>query len=243
MSDTVLTYEKRIDVSKNIFLDREYFEELEKNKEIQNCVGKYKKIWDRQDGKCAICGREIQKEQTKALIFKRVSKDKTIKNMSYVHDYCKDSIVEYVDVEDNGVGYISVKEIISEIKNEKNTQVKESKFINLEAYFHNLRKINITLTFKDIEKKLGFKLCDSAYKYRSYFTNNKEGMISNSWISQGYVLTKVDMKNQKLSFKKEDFRRRKVQIPKFLYRLDLPTEAIDEIKVFFQHIKEKYRLK
>ena len=38
----------------NGFLDREYFEELENHKDIQNCVGRYKKIWDRQEGKCYI---------------------------------------------------------------------------------------------------------------------------------------------------------------------------------------------
>ena len=52
MADTVLITESKIDTWKNVFLDRDYFEELDKNKDIQNCVGRYKKIWDRQEGKC-----------------------------------------------------------------------------------------------------------------------------------------------------------------------------------------------
>ena len=53
----------------------------------------------------------------------------------------------------------------------------------------------------------------------------------------------TDMKNYKITFNRFDFRRTKVVIPKFLYRLDLPEEAVEETKHFFQHLKEKYRLK
>ena len=51
MADTILIKEHPLDTSRNVFLDREYFEELNNDKDIQNCVGKYKKIWDRQEGK------------------------------------------------------------------------------------------------------------------------------------------------------------------------------------------------
>ena len=34
----------------------------------------------------------------------------------------------------------------------------------------------------------------------------------------------------------------KVVIPKFLYRTDLCMDAVEEIKTFFKHIEEKYRL-
>lgn len=244
MADTVLITEHKIDTSRNVFLDREYFEELENNKDIQNCVGRYKKIWDRQEGKCYICSKEIKMEENKEIIFKRCSNDKTIRNIAYVHTYCKDSIVEYVNVEDEDINTINLRELLSDIDNKKTQKSrKESKFINLTAYFHNLRKNNITLTFKDIEKILKFKLCDSAYKYRTYFLNNKEGMIGETWTSQGYKISNLDLENEKIEFTRFDFRRSKIIIPKFMYRMDLQPEMIEETNRFFLHLQEKYRLR
>lgn len=244
MADTVLITEHKIDTSRNVFLDRQYFEELENHKDIQNCVGRYKKIWDRQEGKCYICSKEIKMEQSKEIIFKRCSNDKTIRNIAYVHTYCKDSIVEYVDVEDEDINTVNLRELLSDIENKKaKKSKKESKFINLIAYFHNLRKNTVTLTFKDIEKILKFKLCDSAYKYRTYFFNNKEGMIAEAWTSQGYKINKLDLENEKIEFTRFDFRRSKVIIPKFMYRMDLQPEMIEETNRFFLHLQEKYRLR
>lgn len=244
MADTVLITEHKIDTSRNVFLDRQYFEELENHKDIQNCVGRYKKIWDRQEGKCYICSKEIKMEQSKEIIFKRCSNDKTIRNIAYVHTYCKDSIVEYVDVEDEDINTVNLRELLSDIENKKaKKSKKESKFINLIAYFHNSRKNTITLTFKDIEKILKFKLCDSAYKYRTYFFNNKEGMIAEAWTSQGYKINKLDLENEKIEFTRFDFRRSKVIIPKFMYRMDLQPEMIEETNRFFLHLQEKYRLR
>lgn len=241
MEDTVLINEKRINSSKNVFLDREYFEELDKNKDIQNCVNKYKKVWDRQEGKCYICSKEIKQEQSKTIIYKKNSADKTIRNMAYVHTYCKDSIIEYVDVGDEDITTLNLREYLSDIETKK--RKKESKFINLAVYFHNLRKNSATLTFKDIEKILKFKLCESAYKYKSYFFCNKEGMIGESWTSQGFKISKIDLEKQKIEFSRFDFKRTKIIIPKFMYRTDLPMEMIEETKKFFLHLQEKYRLK
>ena len=183
-------------------------------------------------------------EQSKEIIFKRCSKDKTIRNIAYVHTYCKDSIVEYVDVEGGDINTINLRELLSDIENKRpQKNKKESKFINLTAYFHNLRKNNVTLTFKDIEKILKFKLCDSAYKYRTYFLNNKEGMIGETWTSQGYKISNLDLENEKIEFTRFDFRRSKIIIPKFMYRMDLQPEMIEETNRFFLHLQEKYRLR
>ena len=123
-------------------------------------VGNYKKVWERQEGICYICSKQIKLEQPKTIIYKRKSsKDKTIRNLAYVHDYCKDSVAEYVDVNNGDI---------------------------------------VTLTFQQIEKILGFKMCPTAYKYKSYFYVKKEGMISESWISQGFKINNVNMEEQKI---------------------------------------------
>lgn len=240
MADTVLITEAKIDTSKNVFIDRKYFEELEKSKNIQNCVGKYKKIWDRQEGKCYICSKEIKMDQKKEIIFQRSSKNRAIRNIVYVHTYCKDSMIEYINIEDD-IKSANLKEILSNIN--ENVEEPSGKFIKLTEYFHNLRKNNVTLTFSEIEKILKFKLCNSAYKYRNYFFDNRKGMIGDAWTSQGYKISNLNMEKRKIEFTKVDFRRSKIRIPQFLYRLDLQPDVIEETNNFFIHLQEKYRIK
>ncbi len=242
MADTILIWENKIDVNNNVFLDRNYFEELSNQKEIQNCGGRYKKVWERQEGKCFICSKPIKVGQQKDIIFKRNTNDKTIRNIAYVHSCCKNSVLEYAYVDDANA--IDFKELLENIDTKKvKKKNTNSKFINLEAYFHNLKKKKVTLTFQNIEKILKFKLCDSAYKYRNYFTENKKSRISETWLSQGYKIKEIDMKNQKIEFIKFEHKRKKIIIPKYLFRNDLDTDIIEEINRFFRHIEEKYRLR
>ena len=244
MEDTILINIKKINTSKNVFLDRDYFNELEEQKDIQSCSGKYKKIWERQEAKCYICSKTIMLGQDKSIIFKNLSSDKTIRNMAYVHSYCKESVVEYVNTGEENVKTLNLKEILSDLDSKKHLRNKKvSKFTNLSVYFHNLKKNSITLTFSNIEKILKFKLCASAYKYRTYFLNNNPGMIGETWYSQGYKVKKINMKEQKIEFIKVNYKRTKIAIPKFMYRIDLPPEMVEEARKFFLHLKEKYRIK
>ena len=68
------------------------------------------------------------------------------------------------------------------------------------------------------------------------------GGISEHWKNQGFKLKKTELRNQKLYFERENFKKTKVIIPKFMYRTDLCMEAVEEINTFFKHIEEKYRL-
>ncbi len=49
MADIILINEKPIDLKKNVYLDRDYFKHLEYDKNIQNVIGKYRKVYDRQE--------------------------------------------------------------------------------------------------------------------------------------------------------------------------------------------------
>lgn len=244
LADTVLIAERHIDSSKNIFLDKEYFEEIEKNKDIQNCVGRYKKVWDRQEGKCYICSKTIKKEQPKALIFKRNGKDHTIRNIAYVHTYCKDSLLEYVNVDEEDIHAVNLKEILAEIDNKKHKKYeKEGKFDNLRDYFHNSHKKTIRLTFKGIEKIIKSPLCESAYKRVGYYYNNTWGKIGESWTSQGYKISSINMEKQEIMFKKVSFEKSAVKIPKFMYRTDLPIEMKEDINNSLLKVAEKWSMK
>jgi len=242
MEETILAKPQKVDLSKNVFLDRKYFEDIEKERDINNVVGKYKKIWDIQEGKCYICKNKIDLKQEKTIIHKGDIRNKSINNIAYVHKFCRNAQIHYVKIEDKEIKDIDVNGLLKEIIPNKKKRKKESKFIKLTEYFHNLRKNKVTLKFTDIEKICGFKLCNSAYKYTTYFTNKGKGLIAESWNSQGFKLDKLDLENKKLYFQKIKFSRAKVPIPKFMYRNDLPMELVTEVKQFFQHIKEKYRI-
>ena len=68
-------------------------------------------------------------------------------------------------------------------------------------------------------------------------------MIGETWTSQGYKISNLDLENEKIEFTRFDFRRSKIIIPKFMYRLDLQPEMIEEANRFFLHLQEKYRLR
>lgn len=240
MVDTILVEERTIDLKRNIFLDREYFKNIEEGRDIQNCIGRYRKIFDRQDGKCYFCSKDIMPYDEKMIIYKKSSKDKTIRNMAYIHKQCENQVLKNVNVNEDIGAAITLKELLNEFNNEKKRK-KSSKFKKLFEYFHNINKKSVQLSFKTIEKILNFNLCSSAYKYRSYFLNNKPGMISEAWINNGYKIRSLDIKNQKIVFEKIEYKR-KLNIPDQLYRKDLSTDAINEANDFFMHFIEKYRL-
>ena len=245
--DIPLIKAKRIDLKKNVFLDKEYFDNLNDKREIENVTGRYKKIWEIQEGKCAICGRIIKDYESRKIIYKRLSKDSTIRNMLYIHSMCEESekIIIYGDFEENLTSKktIDILVEINDIENGIKPKKKPSKFDKLKSYFHELNKNKVTLTFKNIEKIIDSKLCSSAYKYQSYFYNQSdERSIANCWISQGYRIEKFDMENQKITFCKENKKKSKVLLPKFLFKNDLPKDAILELEEFFKKIKTKYEL-
>lgn len=242
MEDTILVYPHKIDLSKNIFIDREYFEEIDREHDIDNIIGKYKKVWERQEGKCYICKAKIDVKQEKTIIHKGNRNNKSVNNIAYVHKACRDAKIQYIQLENKDLKDITIKELLREIRTVNKKQKKESKFIHLTEYFHNLKRNKITLKFTDIERITGCKLCASAYKYRTYFTNKGQGLIAESWNSQGFKLSKIDLENHKLTFEKTKFSRSKIPIPKFFYRTDLPMELVIEVKNFLLHIKEKYRI-
>jgi len=57
---------------------------------------------------------------------------------------------------------------------------------------------SITLTFPEIEKIWGFPISDSMYRYA--WANDKTQSYSVGWMRAGYVVTKCDLPEKKISF-------------------------------------------
>ena len=84
------------------------------------------------------------------------------------------------------------------------------------------------------------KLCESAYKYTSFWYKKGRGTLPDSWQAHGYGISKIDLKNKKVSFKKVQKENSKLKIPEVFLTDDIPNEAKYELEQFFDYIKKKY---
>ena len=78
-----------------------------------------------------------------------------------------------------------------------------SKFVPLKQYLEGSSLSYIKLSFTDIERILNFSLCNSAYKYRVYWSLSKTHMLPQIVEEAGYFIEEVDMKNQTVVFRKK----------------------------------------
>lgn len=242
LQDVILVEHKKIDTKKNIFLDPEYFEKRLTFQEMYKVSGKYKAVWNRQEGKCYYCNKNINPDHPRKIIFKELSDDKSIKNIAYVHELCIEDEIIFVNSDLIHLRNIDVYQIISDIQNENKIKRRKSIYENLFEYFSNCTKQTFTLYFKDIEEILGFKLCKSAYKYSCYWHKKGSGLLSNNWLKNGYCIQKLYLAQQKVVFKREKKKCSKLNIPSPLLSSKLPNSAKYELEQFFDYILKKYGL-
>ena len=192
-------------------------------------------------GKCAICGKDILDYQDRKIIFKKLSRDKSINNMMYIHSFCEDSELVYVYGNLGDLTYKNTMDIINELQDFENgnrPKTKPSKFEKLRVYFQKEKKRTITLTFKDIEKILGFKLSQSAYINKTYFTG-ASSYISETWKSQQYEIDNFDFKNKKITFKKSKINKVKIEVPKWFNSGKLTQQDKMELELYLDKFKRK----
>ena len=139
LEDVILVDHKCLDFTRNIFLDREYFDKLLSLNEIQNVSGKYKNVWENQDGKCFYCGKSINKDQPRELVKKDITKHKTgLSNMAYIHSFCANDEMIYIkSASDEEFNQIDLKNVIREIKDVDIAKIfkSNSKYFKLYEFF------------------------------------------------------------------------------------------------------------
>lgn len=243
LENVLLVKHRRMDLKKNIFLDREYFEEREKEQKINKVVDDYKKIWQRQGGKCYFCGKAINIEQEKKIIQKDLYKGINNNNLAYVHEFCQNDELIYIDTDITHIRNTDIASIVKDIEKMKVDKIisKSIKYKPLEEFFSNTNKPIFAIKFKEIEEILGFKLCDSAYKYNTYWKNKTP--LSCSWIAQGYEITRLDLKRKTVTFHRVGKKQTKLVIPPIILSKDLPEPAKCEMEQFMDYIIKKYGLK
>lgn len=78
-----------------------------------------------------------------------------------------------------------------------------SKYEPLTVYLRKHPYREIRLSFRDIEKILGFELRSSARDHRAWWSNNaSNNVMTKAWLSAGYRTRDVDMESERLTFER-----------------------------------------
>ena len=76
-----------------------------------------------------------------------------------------------------------------------------SKYQPLASFLKTQKTQAVPLTFKELEKILGFKLPPSAYRHRPWWANEARGHVhAKAWLDAGYETAQVDMEAKRLVF-------------------------------------------
>ncbi len=76
-----------------------------------------------------------------------------------------------------------------------------SKYAPLQDYLVRQNRPVVPLTFGEIEKALGFKLPNSAYRHRAWWSNNvNNSVMTQVWKNAGFRTRDVDMEKQTVVF-------------------------------------------
>ena len=240
LADTVLITHKAVKTNVNPYIDFEYYEIREEKKDIQNVVGKYKSIWERQNGCCYYCGKPILCDETKEII--EIAGVKRKYSEVYVHQRCMYRSVDYIDVVELPDTIQDVADIVA---NMNTPQISiEKKYLQLYNYFHFSNISVMKLSFEKIEEIIGSKLSHVAYTRREFWFRRGLNTISQCWLDNGYYITEVDLKRQRVTFQLEVTNKRtvNVDIPDCIANRRIPIEAKYELENFYQYLIKKYRL-
>lgn len=79
----------------------------------------------------------------------------------------------------------------------------DSKYTPLESHLRDSGRAHVPMTFRQIEEVLGAPLPPAARSHRALWSNNAGNWVmTKAWLAAGYRTEKVDMKKQKLVFRK-----------------------------------------
>ncbi|GBU22192.1 hypothetical protein R80B4_02098 [Fibrobacteres bacterium R8-0-B4] len=241
LADTLLTMHQPLFLSRNPYLDADYYTARHSANAINAVTGKYRPIWERQGGKCHYCGKEILTDDERRIVPINAAYPEVPSNMAYIHAHCAAGQAEtYLSdtAIDNG---FDLYQLLMDMTDRKG---KESKHFHLTDYFRHRNDSTITLTFADIEKTLGHPLCESAYKYSHYWQDRDPAKISRCWIANGYEIKRLDLKKHVIVFERTmpmDGLSSAIIPPVFLSGR-IPIKAVTEIENFFEYILKKYGL-
>jgi RNA-directed DNA polymerase len=231
----VLTY-------KNPYIDYKYFQEREQSRKMTNISGKFKRIWERQNGLCAICERDILADEQRSLVLIDPNgAHNRESNSAYVHLDCRNIGVEYYN-DDNIEDAPDIVELLNVLrKGQETAGIKRSArpYLHLLNYFKLKTEPVFTLTIPEIEAIIGKKICDTWKKVAQFWRGSST--IHYCWADNGYSIKELDLTNQKITFELIEAKNRVLEIPDELLLPDAPIEVIEEINTHIKRVLKKHR--
>lgn len=252
LADTLLLKYRRVRTFINPFLDRVYLNDRANGREMENITGPYRQVWARQDGKCHYCGRPILLDQERTLVPLDLSKKVTPKNAAYIHKICSANTYELIytmeDVQSmRPYDVMAALKHLDHIQNKsrpEKRQIKEKwKYIKLKEYLSQCTQATISLSFAEIEEIIGEGLPPCARtRLPWWYPRTDRNTISEAWLTEGYVLEKLDLEKEILRLKRKMEGLVKLKIPAALTAKKIPDDAVFELEQHMAYIIKKYGL-
>ena len=239
LSDVILVGHISCRLSANPYIDIEYLQSRSEMRTINNATGIYRSIWNRQEGRCYLCGRMILQDQERVLIPVDGAARSRSQRYAYVHPSCGYCSVDYIDTDTFPSTDAETMELLKSIQ--RNIQPSGQKFLPLAEYFRKCTRSSLTLTFDEIEKILGQPLGRAQYQ-RTYWHRTGFMCISQSWLEHGYEIKKLEIDHRRISFVQTQKGTSALKIPEVFLTQRIPNEAKFELENYFVHIKKKYGL-
>ena len=245
LADTVLLVPHKPKVGFNPFLDDNFVDFKDRNREIQNVTGKYKAVWERQGGKCFYCGRPILNDQSRTIVQVDLTKNPSLKNSAYVHKICANNVYAEIQIDEDFFhrDYDVLERLESLLsENKKIPEQKVWKYRPLTDFFERLEKYSVTLDIDEIEEILGFTLPKASRFSSFWYRKENYRSIASTWTSAGYKIRRLDLDKRRITFCKFEEGVGRLEIPPNLTEKKLPDDAIFELESFFEYIVKKYGL-
>lgn len=240
LSDTVMISYRPIKTNVNPYIDFDYFDIRSNKRDIQNITGKYRGIWNRQNGCCYYCGKPILRDSAKDII--EIAGAKNRDSMVYVHQRCMYCSVDYVDTEELPE---TAQDIIDMLTNINSPQKSISqKYLSLYNFFHRNSNSVIKLNFDKIESIIGSQLGKTAFKHKDFWYRRGLNTISQCWLNNNYHISELDLNKQSVTFQFDITNKKtmNVDIPDRIANNRIPIEAKYELENFYDYLIKKYHL-
>lgn len=102
--------------------------------------------------------------------------------------------------------------------------------------------LEFTLTLSQIISHIDGDIDEKGYIDEDFWYNTLNGAISYSWTENGFVIQKLDLKKEKVIFRKENHDITTFKIPPAFLKKKIPKNAQDEIEAFLKYVASKYKL-
>lgn len=241
----------------NPYTDEEYALILQRKRDVQKIRGKYKSVWNRQNGKCAYCSLPMLPDQDVEVVEICMGMGKNVHNLQYIHASCAFGIFPEADF--NGKEHLDLFAILSDLLDP--APIENSPYWELSEYFRKAKKPAFTLTFKQIESILGEQLPWEAYFFEAFWYDTEsphtspfwssEGFpfrtlkpthsdfqISDAWTLQGFKIKGLYLGEERVVFRQEVKNTSGVTIPRAITQKRLPNELVYKLEKMLRKFVE-----